>query len=220
VTALGLVFLHACILLGGIAGKAAVVICAVAVLIGAPIAVLAWLGSLADTDAQRKRERRRLAVERYQAQLWCDTLMELQPAAYAEIAPLIRSQPPRVSSPSPVVWGSRLLQRPVAGARRRILALVFTIGSVIGLMGCDTTGPDWAAVQPGMAKTDLVALVGAPQQIKTNGSIELWQYCRDFLGRNARYYMTVLLDQEQVRDVRPYPVWSNAGCEDFFRAAF
>jgi hypothetical protein len=32
--------------------------------------------------------------------------------------------------------------------------------------------------------------------------------------------MTVLLDQEQVRDVRPYPVWSNAGCEDFFRAAF
>ncbi len=67
---------------------------------------------------------------------------------------------------------------------------------------------------------ELVALLGAPQQIKSDGVRDVWQYCRDFLDRNARYYIAVMIEEERVQAVRPYPVASRAGCEDFYRTGF
>lgn len=227
-TAAGLIGLQACIVLGGTAGKAAVAFCAVALLIGAPIAILAWLGSMSDLDERQRKQRRQLAMQEHEARLWQQALLELQSSALAESLMPLPAEQPRSAlarARARVAWPAAPLSSLARRVRRPILGLLLTIGSTLGLMGCETVFPewgyvpDWGAVQPGMGKRDLVALVGAPQQIQSNGSTELWQYCRDnFRGRNARYYMTVLIDQEQVRDVRPYPVWSHAGCEDFYRA--
>ena len=229
--ALGLVLVHACILLGGALGQVAVAFCAIALLIGSPIAILAWLGSASDRDARQRRERREQAKARYHAELWQRTLAELQPAAAVPAAASHSSSTANAVFPGKDVSAAARALSLASIARRRILGLVLIIGSALGLMGCETVetvvpyywdaAPDWAGVQPGMGKTDLVALVGPPQQIKNNGTAEVWQYCRDNIrGRNARYYMAVFIDLERVVDVRPYPVWSNAGCQDFYRASF
>ena len=82
----------------------------------------------------------------------------------------------------------------------------------------------WDVLRPGMGTAELTALVGPPQQIKSNGTLEVWQYCRDFPGRDegrwARYYTAVLVDRQVVQQVQPYPVMSAAGCEDYYRAEF
>ncbi len=75
-----------------------------------------------------------------------------------------------------------------------------------------------------MGTAELVSIAGGPDYVRSNGTNEIWQYCRDFYGRDegrfARYYTTVLVDKQTVQDVRPYPVLSNAGCEEFYRANF
>lgn len=79
-------------------------------------------------------------------------------------------------------------------------------------------------VRPGMGTTQLVSLVGGPDYVRSNGTTEIWQYCRDFPGRDegrwARYYTAIVVDRQTVREIQPYPVASNAGCEDFYRAEF
>lgn len=213
-TAVGLLAVHSCIMLGGAMREAAVAFCAVALLIGAPIAILAWLGSLPDRDEKLRQQQRNLKKQQSEALLWQATLLELQPPAPSGSATSRAGEEAfaRVAS-APANWLGR--------RRRPILALCVTVASTLGLMGCyGGPTPNWAAVHPGMGTPELVSLVGAPEQIKSNGTAELWQYCRDFFGRNADYYMAVLIDSDQVKDVRPYPVLSNAGCEDFYRTGF
>lgn len=233
VSAGGLLAVHACIMLGGAMREAAVAFCAFALMIGSPIAILAWFGSLFDLDEKRRARHRQLKNEKSEALLWKRTLLELQPSAW----------PPQHR---PVLSGSGLIGsdgRPashrafarVAAAlarwfregkrvKRPILALCLAIASTIGIAGCGVPPEAWAMVRPGMGTAELVALVGGPDYIRSNGTAEVWQYCRDFPGRDegryARYYTAVLVDRQQVREVRPYPVFSAAGCEDFYRAEF
>jgi hypothetical protein len=91
-----------------------------------------------------------------------------------------------------------------------------------------------------MGTAELTALVGPPQQIKSNGTLEVWQYCRagflsrfdrdaqfdqfgrePLIKRRAQYYVSVWVENDQVREIKPYPVVSrNAGCDDFFQAVW
>lgn len=229
-TAVGLLTVHSCIMLGGAMREAAVVFCAFALLIGAPIATLAWFGSLSDMSERTRRRRSQLKRQRSEALLWQRTLLELQPYAWAaHREPITASGPNRHENPATsqqalarVAPASANRGREGRPGRRPILALIVSIASSIGLMGCYPPVPleTWTMVQPGMGTTELVALMGAPEQIKSNGTTEIWQYCRDFLGRNAKYYMAVLIDGQHVRELRPYPVASHAGCEDFYRVGF
>jgi hypothetical protein len=213
-TAAGLLLLvHACISFGGTMRVAAVGFCAFALLVLSPIAVLAWLGSLSDLSAKSTERRRLLQKEKAEANLWLATLAELeQPAPAADSD----DGGHRVASPP----------APHLGAKARALGLAAAAASTLGLMGCEHYDyfygdpVDIAIVQPGMGTTELVALLGAPEQIKSDGVRDVWQYCRDFLGRNARYYIAVMIEDEQVQAVRPYPVASRAGCEDFYRTGF
>jgi hypothetical protein len=65
--------------------------------------------------------------------------------------------------------------------------------------------------------------------VRSNGTNEIWQYCRDLHwrerfwrdeGRFAEYYTTVLVNNQTVQDIKPYPVLSDAGCQEFYRASF
>jgi hypothetical protein len=104
------------------------------------------------------------------------------------------------------------------------LALGLAAASAVGLSGCGVPPEAWAAVRPGMGTTELVSLVGGPDYVRSNGTAEVWQYCRDWPGRDegryARYYTAILVDRQTVREIQPYPVASSAGCEDFYRAEF
>jgi hypothetical protein len=234
--ATGLVAIHLCIQFGGTLREAAVAFCAIALLIGAPIAVLAWLGSLPDRESKRIARRHELKAQQAEAQLWQQTLHELQ----------VTSAPPRQY---PILSGdpshhdrtrhpllSRVAPAPAAAigkgerANRPILALWLAVAAAAGLAGCETGARDdgWMMVQPGIGTAQLVSLVGGPDYVRSNGTTEVWQYCRDRTfpikwadeGRNARYYTAVLVDQDLVREVRPYAVQSRAGCKDFYRAEF
>jgi hypothetical protein len=227
-TAAGLLVVHASILLGGPLREAAVAFCALALLVGAPIAVLVWFGSLSELEAKRSERRRQVKLQRSEALLWQRTLEELRLSAGA---------PPRGPAPSmseashsvePALArvGAALARSVDEGKRatRPILALFLAVASSIGFAGCGVPAEAWAFVRPGMGTAELVSVVGGPDYVRSNGPVEVWQYCRDFPGRDegryARYYTAVLVENEQVKDVRPYPVLSNAGCKDFYRAEF
>lgn len=222
--------LYACTLVGGMPSRVAVAFFAFALMIGAPIAILAWFGSLADRDEKNKAQRQRLNIDKSDALLWQDTLLELQGAAWPHDAPFIltEGQPAR-AGPIDVVRNKIVSarERCIGDAKRikrSILALLVTATSAIGITGCGVPAEAWVAVQPGMSTAQLVSIVGGPDYVRSNGTGEVWQYCRDFPGRDegrwARYYTAVFVDKQTVRDVRPYPVLSNAGCEDFYRANF
>jgi hypothetical protein len=228
-TAAGLLTVHACILLGGAPRVAAVAFCAFALLIAAPIAILAWIGSLSGWGETSRQRDRQLKREKQEALLWQRTLSELQ-------APLWSEHPRVYSGSGPDGFDQTGLARaasaparpgrPVRTANRRILAHCIAVASTFGLMGCSAWnyvwGPpaEWGMVRPGIGTAELVSLVGAPTQIKSNGTAEVWHYCRDFFGRDARYYFAVLVDREQVQEVRPYNALSRAGCEEYYRAEF
>jgi hypothetical protein len=231
---------HSSIMLGGIMREAAVAFCAFALLVGAPIAILAWLGSAADRGERGQRRRHQLKKERSEADLWRRTLLELQPSAVIDA-----SRPNRASAPELEPTASRpaTRRRQQMTTKRRILAHSAAAAATLGLLGCadtfeafDPPPPAWEVVRPGMGTAELTALVGPPQQIKSNGSIEVWQYCRksflerdgqfDQFGRQplfkrrADYYVAVWVENEQVKEVKPYPVVSRAGCDDFFQAVW
>lgn len=215
-TAAGLLLLlHACISFGGTVRVAAVGFCAVAILVLSPVAILVWLGSLSDLSAKSAQRRRAMRKQDAESRLWLATLAELE-------------QPPPVGrgAPANVASASAPPPRTLATVRNRAFGLFAAATSAFGLMGCETYDYfygdpiDIAIVQPGMGTTELVALLGAPQQIKSDGVRDVWQYCRDFLDRNARYYIAVMIEEERVQAVRPYPVASRAGCEDFYRTGF
>lgn len=232
VCAAGLLAAHACVELGGATSKAAVAFCAFALMIGGPIFVLAWFGSLSESDEKRRARQRQLNSQKSEALLWQRTLRELQPSTWT---PLHRAGP-SVSDPAGTAAKSarRVFARVAATfatwvcegmrATRPILGLCLAIASTIGLAGCGVPAEAWATVRPGMGTKELVALVGGPDYVRSNGTVEVWQYCRDFPGRDegryARYYTAVIVDGREVRDVQPYPVMSAAGCEDFYRADF
>ncbi len=214
-TAAGLLLLlHACISFGGAVRVAAVGFCAVTILVLSPVAILLWLGSLSDLSAKSAQRRRALRQANAESRLWLATLAELEQPQL----PPGREAPANVASAPP--------PRTLATVRNRALGLFAAATSAFGLMGCETYDYfygdplDIAIVQPGMGTTELVALLGAPQQIKSDGVRDVWQYCRDFLDRNARYYIAVMIEEERVQAVRPYPVASRAGCEDFYRTGF
>jgi hypothetical protein len=241
-TAVGLLAVHSCIMLGGAMREAAVAFCAFALLIGAPIVILAWFGSLSDLSEKDRQRSGQLKRRRSEALLWQSTLIELQASARSEHLELMPARAPDLSggaSSSPlglanVASAPRDWGRSGRSRRRPILALIVSIAASLGLMGCYPPAPldtwmgyppapleTWSMVHPGMGTTELVGLMGAPNQIKSNGTTELWQYCRDnFFGRKAKYYMAVLIDGQEVRELRPYPVASRAGCEDFYRVGF
>ena len=230
-TAVGLLTVHACIALGGALREVAVAFCAFSLLIAAPIAILAWFGSLTDQSEKSRRRSDQLKRQRSDALLWQRTLRELQAGTRSEpleptlarAADLADSAPTSHLTLSRIVWAPKGQSGHGEGRGRPILALfVSLVAAGLGLAGCSPPVPleTWSMVQPGMATPQLVALMGAPDQIKSNGTTELWQYCRDFLGRNAKYYMAVLIDGEEVRELRPYQVLSDAGCEDFYHVGF
>ncbi|WP_157066724.1 hypothetical protein [Hyphomicrobium sulfonivorans] len=222
---------HACILIGG--AKVAVVLCTFALMIGGPVALLIWLGSLPDLE-ERQRQRRR---DRHQAHadaaLWQQTLNAMQ-ATYpaprhmqhtGALAPAnaVRTQPRTARA------GAHLTPHTPSGIRRcirPILALSAMVASAIGVAGCATEIPPeaWSAVRPGMKTAELVSLIGGPDYVRSNGAAEVWQYCRDSYGRdegrNALYYTAILIDKQEIRDVKVHPVYSGAGCQEFYRASF
>lgn len=210
------------------------VLCAFALMIGGPIAILAWFGSLTDRDAKRRMRRRDLEVERSQALLWQRTLVELQPVWLIQGA-AVAVHADAVSKRTHLTSSARVASDFVAAAfakwvskgrraARPILGLYIAILSTIGLGACGVPPEAWAMVRPGMGTAELVAIAGGPDYVRSNGTNEVWQYCRDFYGRdeghNARYYTAVLVNNQTIQDVRPYPVLSNAGCYDFYRANF
>lgn len=232
ILAVGLLTVHACALLGGAMSEAVVVFCAFALMIGAPIIILAWFGSSSDLDEKRRQRHRRLENEKSEAVLWQRTLRELQLSAWPLLHPAALSGSDQNGSDG--TSAHRVFARVAAAltgwvregrrATRPILALCLAIASTIGVAGCGVPPEAWAAVRPGMGTTELVSLVGGPDYIRSNGTAEVWQYCRDFPGRDegryARYYTAILVDRQTVREVQPYPVASSAGCEDFYRAEF
>jgi hypothetical protein len=231
-TAAVLLTVHACVWLGGAMSEAAIAFCAFALMIAGPIFILAWFGSLSELDERRRARQRQVDNQKSDALLWQKTLQELQPSARAYVhRPSSSANDPNNSdggfahrafasvASALAAWGSegRRLTRP-------ILALCVTVASVLGVAGCGVPPEAWAAVRPGMGTKDLVALVGGPDYVRSNGNVEVWQYCRDFPGRDegryARYYTAVIVDKREVRDVQPYPALSAAGCEDYYRADF
>jgi hypothetical protein len=211
---------------GGVAREAVLVACAFLLMIGAPIAILCWFGSLTDLEGKRRAHHRQLKKEKLEAHLWEHTLRELQ-AQSGLAAPLTgrphssaRSIEPRIAYVSDApASGSRASND---GAIGRVPALFMAVASTIGLMGCfQTVDPAvWPMVHPGMPAPELTALAGAPQQIKTNGPKEVWQYCDDFLRRRADYYVAVFMENDRVVSVHPLPVYSYSGCEDFYRTTY
>ena len=228
--AAGSLALCACTLAGGMPSRVAVAFYAFALMIGGPIAVLAWFGSLADRDTRGEAQRQRLNSTKSDALLWQDTLLELQGAAWPHDTPFILIEP--ASARTGLIDKIRAgivaaRDRGISDAKRikrSILALLIAATSGLGMTGCGVPAEAWAAVQPGMSTAQLVSIVGGPDYVRSNGTGEVWQYCRDFPGRDegrwARYYTAVFVDKQTVRDVKPYPVLSNAGCEDFYRANF
>lgn len=227
-TAAVLLAVHVCIQLGGAMSEAAVVFCAFALMIGGPIAVLAWFGSLSELEAKRTARQRQLMHQQSEALLWQRTLRELQPSA----SPVSHQAAPRrgglkSSARQTLARVASALAAWVSEGRRLtrpILTLCVTVTAVLGGAGCGVPPEAWAAVRPGMGTKDLVALVGGPDYVRSNGNVEVWQYCRDFPGRDegryARYYTAVIVDKREVREVQPYPALSAAGCEDYYRADF
>lgn len=220
---------HACILFGG--AKVAVVLCTFALMIGGPAALLVWFGSLPDIEERRQKKLRERHRADSDAALWQQTLKAMQ-TAY--IAPP-RIQPhsgARATSPPGVAAaraGGQFHQRAPSHARaslRPILALSAMVASAIGVAGCATEIPPeaWSAVRPGMKTAELVSLIGGPDYVRSNGAAEVWQYCRDSYGRdegrNALYYTAILIDKQEIRDVKVHPVYSGAGCQEFYRASF
>ena len=231
-TAAVLLAVHACVWLGGVMSEAAIAFCAFALMIAGPIFILAWFGSLSELDEKRRARQRQVNNQKSDALLWQRTLQELHPAARACL------HHPSSSTNDPSNSDGRFAHRAFAsvasalaawvseGRRltRPILALCVTVAAVLGVAGCGVPPEAWAAVRPGMGTKDLVALVGGPDYVRSNGSVEVWQYCRDFPGRDegryARYYTAVIVDKREVREVQPYPALSAAGCEDYYRADF
>ena len=225
-----LLVVHASIMLGRAMSEAALAFCAFALMIGAPITILAWFGSLTDREEKRQARHRHKRHARSEALLWQRTLHELQPAWPApalapkeRVSPLRRGRARVAAALAPRLSKGTWL-REVKSIKRSILALCLAVASAIGLAGCGVPPEAWAAVRPGMGTTELVSLVGGPDYIRSNGTAEVWQYCRDFPGRDegryARYYTAILVERQTVREVQPYPVASSAGCEDFYRAEF
>lgn len=223
-----LLLVHACIVLGS--SVVAAVLCAFALMIGGPIAILAWFGSLTDRDAKRQIDRQRLENEKSNALLWQRTLHELQPV-WPELAAKVRENAsgPNVQTAARTAStyvADALTRRVSEGKRfaRPILGLYLAIASSIGMGGCGVPAEAWGMIRPGMGTAELVAIAGGPDYVRSNGTNEVWQYCRDFYGRDegryARYYTSVLVNNQTVQDVRPYPVLSNAGCEEYYRANF
>ena len=225
-TAVGLlIVVHFCIMMGGAPREAAVAFCAFVLLIGTPIVVLAWFGSI--TDQSKKSRQRHLDYKRQksEAALWQKTLLELQTAAQSEHRDAFAAGSPSAPAQAPacnVASAPDLRGHPRKHATGRALTGVAMVASALGLMGCYSRVPaaNWAMIHPGMGTAELISLVGAPENIRSDGTAAVWQYCRDFFGRNADYYMAVMVDGETVRNVQPYPVFSDAGCEDFYRADF
>jgi hypothetical protein len=240
------VAVHLAIMDGGAMRKAAVAFCAFALLVGAPIVVLAWFGSLTDQGEKNRRRQLRLARQRSEAVLWQRTLRELQPyaAPHDDSQPVANNLANGRNAVSPVrrafagVRPGRARQnRQKAYANRPILGRLAILATAVGLAGCAPDYYGWEAVRPGMATAELTALVGAPQQIKSNGTVEVWQYCPgNFLDRDglfdefyrqplfpraAAYYVAVWVDNEKVREVKPYPVGTKkASCRDFFQTVW
>jgi hypothetical protein len=230
-TAAVLLTVHACVWLGGAMSEAAIAFCAFALMIAGPIFILAWFGSLSELDEKRRARQRQVNDQKSDALLWQKTLLELHPLERAYLHRPSRSTNDPHSSDGvahrALEWvASALAECGREGRRlaRPILALCVTVASVLGVAGCGVPPEAWAAVRPGMGTKDLVALVGGPDYVRSNGNVEVWQYCRDFPGRDegryARYYTAVIVDKREVREVQPYPALSAAGCEDYYRADF
>ena len=225
-----LLVVHACIWLGGAMGTVAIVLCAFLLMIGSPIAILAWLGSLSDLDAQQREKLHRARVEKARAELWQRTLLELQPSAPHYSAPTLvtsgnpATEPRALSIVGRVATASAALAREGRRIKRSILALCLSVAAAAGLSGCGVPPEAWAAVHPGISTAQLVAVVGGPDYVRSNGVGEVWQYCRDFPGRDegryARYYTAVYVNNQEVKEIRPYPALSDAGCEEYYRSNF
>jgi hypothetical protein len=212
--------------------EAAIVFCAFALMIAGPIAILVWCGSLSELEEKRKANRHRLKSEKSDALLWQRTLHDLEPFDSAHLHRARDSARESIgangeSDHHTFAHVAAALATLVGVGKRAtspILALCVTVASTLGIAGCGVPPEAWAAVRPGMGTKDLVALVGGPDYVRSNGTVEVWQYCRDFPGRDegryARYYTAVIVDKREVREVQPYPAVSAAGCEDYYRADF
>jgi len=233
----GVLCLQACIAIGGSMSTAAMVFCAFALMIGGPVLILVWFGSFTRREEERKARHALQKKERALALLWESALQDASVTASSYAGVLLEGSRPRA-----VARGARAgrMAAYVAAAfmrcvdegkraARPILALFVAAISTIGFTGCGGVPPEaWAAVRPGMGTTELVSLVGGPDYVRSNGTAEVWQYCRDFRqgflildeGRNARYYTAILVDRQTIKEVQPYPVLSDAGCYDFYRAEF
>jgi hypothetical protein len=210
---------------------AAVAFCAFALMIAGPILILAWFGSLTLRDAKRGARLRQSKTRESDALLWQRTLQELEPAWAVADRTMVPvgdlANAPADPEPQALSRVASALAGLVGAGKRTvspILALCITVASAFNLAGCGVPPEAWAAVRPGMGTKDLVALVGGPDYVRSNGTVEVWQYCRDFPGRDegryARYYTAVIVDKREVREVQPFPAVSAAGCEDYYRADF
>ncbi|CAN1723971.1 Lipoprotein SmpA/OmlA domain-containing protein [Hyphomicrobium sp. 1Nfss2.1] len=229
---LGLLAVHLAVALGG--SFFAAVFCTFALMIGAPVAILIWFGSLTDRNGKLQAQRTRMAGDKADATLWQQTIEEARASSswsardYHVLSGLEERSGAEATAQSSrlAAVASALAQMMHEGKRisRPILGLCFVIISAAGFSGCGVPAEAWSMIRPGMGTAELVSIAGGPDYVRSNGTNEVWQYCRDFYGRDegryARYYTTVLVSNQTVQDVRPYPVMSSAGCEDFYRANF
>jgi len=88
------------------------------------------------------------------------------------------------------------------------------------LTGCShAPAADWPDIEKGMMTSDVLAMLGAPQHVQTNGNIEAWKYCRDFFGYFANRSVVIWMDKGYVSSVQYHRNLSDGSCEDFFRTA-
>lgn len=215
--------MHASLLMGRAMSEAVLAFCAFALMIAAPIAILVWFGSVLEREKHGQARRVKLKQARSDALRWQQTMHELQPV-WAPLSNTDHQAPAARFGFARVAAARARLLREGKSIKRSILALWLAATAAVGLSGCGVPPEAWAMVRPGMGTTQLVSLVGGPDYVRSNGTTEIWQYCRDFPGRDegrwARYYTAIVVDRQTVREIQPYPVASNAGCEDFYRAEF
>ena len=84
-----------------------------------------------------------------------------------------------------------------------------------------TGDPD--TLRAGEANTVLGPVVGPSSVLLLDGAAHMRQrrlMLPPFHGERMSAYTAILVERQTVREIQPYPVASNAGCEDYYRAEF
>lgn len=92
---------------------------------------------------------------------------------------------------------------------------------VLSLVSCaDTTkrSERGSQVLPGMTKTQVLSILGAPQNKQLDGGKETWRYCvTDYLGLASDYLTVVKISDGAVTKIKTYRNAKSETCERFLQ---